>query len=351
MPTLTWRARATTAAALGLVLLVAACGDNGTETSAPTTTAATAAGGVTTTAAADQPIPEGRGIVTTNPDGTRTVRSAYGTATVPAEPKRIVSVIGDIDFEAMLALGVKPVGAGTQGGTTASGFAPHLAGKTDGVERLAWADGAPVEAIAKLRPDLIFAPSAKTADSLKGIAPVVPRGSWEGTQWKDDFRYVADVLGRRPAADRLLADHESKAAALQTRLQAVTAGKKVLSAQVAHDHAQVYVDADSSFSGAVLTELGLTLDEPAMRDDKDGIAVSFENLGQLDTDVLFWQVRQSDDGAPDRAGIDKLKGNPLFARLPAVAAGRFHEVANRPWYFPTILGASQILADVEKALL
>src|SRR5215207_3363314 len=58
-------------------------------------------------------LPEGRGVVTENADGTRTVTSSYGTALVPADPQRVVSVIGDIDFEAMLALGVVPVGAGT----------------------------------------------------------------------------------------------------------------------------------------------------------------------------------------------------------------------------------------------
>lgn len=32
-------------------------------------------------------------------------------------------------------------------------------------------------------------------------------------------------------------------------------------------------------------------------------------------------------------------------------AGRVHFVDNRPWYFPTILGAHVILDDVERALL
>jgi hypothetical protein len=37
--------------------------------------------------------------------------------------------------------------------------------------------------------------------------------------------------------------------------------------------------------------------------------------------------------------------------MQAVAGGGYFEVPNRPWYFPTILGAQQILTDVEKALL
>lgn len=69
-------------AALLSVVLVA-CGD-GDQTS-PT---AAAGGDVTSTTAPEpaKPAPEGRGTVGENADGTRTVTSAYGTATVRRSP-------------------------------------------------------------------------------------------------------------------------------------------------------------------------------------------------------------------------------------------------------------------------
>jgi iron complex transport system substrate-binding protein len=325
-------------AVLLAALLLAACG--GSE--APSSSGETPD---------EQALPEGRGLVTENPDGTRTVKSAYGTVNVPAEPQRVVSVIGDIDFETMLALGIKPVGAGTQGGSIESGFAPHLAGKIDGVQALAWADGAPIEAIAALKPDLIFVPNEESAKQLEKIAPVVSRGSWKGSEWKEDFLWVAEVLGRSDDAKKLLAGYEARAATMKSALASRVQGRTVLSPQVSYDHAQVYVDAEDTLSGAVLSELGMTLHETAMRDDEEGIAVSFEQLDQLGADYLFWQVRQADDGSVDTKGIDVLKSSPLFSRMPAVAGGGYFEVPNRPWYFPTILGAQQILTDVEKALL
>lgn len=325
-------------ASLLVVLLATACGGN----QAPTSSGSSA----------DAPaIPEGRGLVTENPNGTRTVTSAYGTATVPAEPQRIVSVIGDIDFESLLALGVTPVGAGTQGGNLESGFAPHLAGKTDGVQPLAWADGAPIEAIAALRPDLIFVPNEQTAGQLERVAPVVPRGSWAGTEWKEDFLYVAEVVGRSDDAKKLLSNYEDRARSIRERIASKVEGKTVLSPQVSFDHSQVYVDADDALSGAVLSELGMELHEVALRDEPDGIAVSFEQLDQLGADYLFWQIRQADDGSTDSKGVELVKSTPLFSRLPAVAGGGYFEVPNRPWYFPTILSAQQILTDVEHALL
>lgn len=266
---------------------------------------------VTTTtvaAKASKPAPEGCGVVTENPDGTRTVESAYGTAVVPAEPRRIVSVLGYIDFETMLALGVTPVGAGTQGGNAASGFAPHLAGRTDGIQALAWADGAPVEAIAALRPDLIFAPDEDWAKLVGAIAPTVPAGAAEGRRWKNDFRYIAEVLGRRDQAERLLADYEAKAKALAGQLRAAVGDRTVASAQVAFDHSQVYVDHKDAFSSAVLGELGLTLAPVVTGATKAPIALSFEQLPSLDAAIVFWQVRQRDeDGGRDVAGFQTVK--------------------------------------------
>jgi len=329
-----------------VAFMAAACGDDGDATfDAQADTGAT-----TTVQVAD--VPEGRGVVTENEDGTRTVSSAWGTVTVPAEPKRIVSVLGYIDFESMVALGVTPLAAGTQGGTVQSGFAPHLDGLTEGVQPLPWVGGAPAEAIAALEPDLIFAPDAESAELLADIAPTVPAGAVvEG--WKDDFRYIAAVLGRDEEGARLLEEYEADAAQLRDRLAPVLAGRTVASPQVAYDHTQVYVDGRDAFSSEVLTELGVML-APMVTEAATGenVAVSLERLPEIDADILFWQVRQRDkDGRRDIAGLDLVKKSPLWNRIPAVAAGTVFEVDNRPWYFSTILAARRMLDDVEQALL
>jgi iron complex transport system substrate-binding protein len=333
---------------------LASCGGDGKPAPAanPATATVTAQATTPSTATAVKP-PEGRGTVTPNADGTRTVTSAWGTVTVPAQPQRIVSVLGYIDFETMLALGVKPLAAGTQGGAVASRFAPHLAGRTDGIKPLPWADGAPAETIAALRPDLIFAPDEDSAKLLASIAPTVPGGAADAPQWKDDVRYIAAVLGRDADAARLIADYETRAASLRTRLTPVLAGKTVASPQVAFDHSQVYVDRPDSFSSVVLTELGFTLAPlVAKADAKKPLAISFERLPTIDADILFWQVRQRDEnGQRDEAGLRVAKGNPLWGKIPAVAIGSVFEVDNRPWYFATILAAQHMLDDVERSLL
>ncbi len=338
--------RLTICAFLLSALVLAGCGDS------PPVRSGSASPTTARPVALPPDLPEGRGVVTENVDGTRTVSSAWGTAVVPARPERVVSVLGYIDFETMLALGVTPVGAGTQGGTVASGFAPHLEGRTDGVVPLAWADGAPVEAIAALDPDLIFATDKESADLLAEIAPTVPAGAADGQEWKDDAHFIAAVLGLDDEADGLIRSHEDAAAELGARLGPVIAGRTVASPQVASDHTQVYVDPPSAFSSAVLTEVGFTLAPLVTESTEDEIAVSFERLPEIDADILFWQVRQRDeDGTRDAAGFEAATDSPLWGRVPAVEAGAVYQVDNRPWYFPTILAAEQMLTDIEGALL
>ena len=330
---------------VGVVLACALAACGGAPEAAPT---ATPEAPPTATPGAS---PEGRGVVTANADGTRTVVSEFGEAVVPAQPQRVVSVIGDIDLETMLALGVVPAGAGTQGGTIESGFAPHLPELVAEVEPLPWVDGVPFEQIAALDPDLVFTNDVETADTLSELAPVVPRGYWWGPEWKEDARYVGAVLGLQEETAALLAAFEDRAAALREELAGAVGDVTVLSAQVSHDHANVLVDPSDAFSSAVLAELGLTLAPLATPNDGEHLAVSYEQLEQLDADILFWQVRQAENGSPDVEGLEVLRGNPLYDSIPAVATGEVHEVANRPWYFPTILGAERILDDVEAALL
>jgi iron complex transport system substrate-binding protein len=295
-------------------------------------------------------LPEGLGLVAEEIDGTRTVTSAWGTVTVPTTPKRIVSVVGDIDFEAMLAVGVTPIAAGTPHGRLDEPFAPHVAGLADGVKPLAWADGVTVEAIAKLRPDLIFAPDKATADRLSAIAPAVPRGSWVGADWKQNFRYIAAVIGQADVAAEQLAAWEHRAVEVRASIADRMEGRTVASPKLTDDPADVRVDPPDAFSSAVLHELGLELARVVLNADEDTQGVPIQQLDGLDADVLFWQVRR-DAGVVVNAGtLPAAKNSPVWASLPAVRTESVYEVDERPWALPTLLGAERILDDVERAL-
>ena len=340
-----------TVASVAASLLVAGCGAGENEAGSRPDQGSSTAEKPEGIPAKPYKVIEGRASVTENADGTRTVTSSWGAATVPAEPKRIVTILGYVDFETMLALGVTPVGAGTQGGTEASGFAPHLEELTEGIEPLDWSQGAPVEKILALEPDLIFAPDEDSYNAVKDFAPTVPAGAADDLTWKDDARYVGTVLGAADQAEQLIADYEARAADLKREISPVMAGRTVASPQVAFDHSQVYVAGTNTFSSNVMEEVGLTL-APVLQGSDTDIELSFENLTDLDADVLFWQVRQQDkDGSRDTAALEVVENSPLWSKLTAVKADEVHRVDNRPWYFPTILSAQQMLTDIETAVL
>ena len=107
---------------------------------------------------------------------------------------------------------------------------------------------------------------------------------------------------------------------------------------------------ENAFSSIVMGEVGLKL-APVLKGSDATVELSLENLADLDADVLFWQVRQDDKGARDTAALAVVEKNPLWPTLPAVKTGEVHQVDNRPWYFPTILSAEQMLTDISSALL
>ncbi len=348
-----------------LALVLAACGGATSATTvaaeqASTTAAAAPSSSTTTTPASTttptttegttdlSQVPEGRAVVTDNGDETRTVEWAEGSAVVPASPERVVTVIGDIDLESLIALGMPPIASGTQDGTVEGGFAPHLAEQTAEVERLAWTDGVPYESIAALEPDLIF--SYGELDQLSQIAPAVPSGSWIGTEWREDFTYIAEVVGEADHAAEVLDEMQTRIDGVAASIADATEGLTAVSAQVAYDHSQVYLEPADSFASAVLSDLGLELGPLVEGTTGDLIPLSFERLDELQADIIFWQVRQGEGGLPDEEGVALVTESPLWETLPAVAADRVFFVENRPWYFPTILGVERIVDDVEAAL-
>ena len=142
-----------------------------------------------------------------------TVRHAYGSTTIDAEPQRVVT-LGWSDQDVALALGVVPVGAVaiTWGGNDQQSTPwfdealEELGGEQP--TRYSDADGAPVAEIAALQPDLVLATSSGITKAeyakLSKLAPVVafPDAPWT-TSWEDSLEMVGQALGRTETAERL----------------------------------------------------------------------------------------------------------------------------------------------------
>ena len=135
-----------------------------------------------------------------------TIKHVYGDTVISKVPTR-VATLGWSDQDFALALGVAPVGAVkvTWGGN-AKLSTPWYDAKLASLgasepTRYDDADGAPIEEIAKLTPDLILATNSGVTkeeyDKLSKIAPVVayPGEAW-GTPWQTSLYMVSKALGR-----------------------------------------------------------------------------------------------------------------------------------------------------------
>ncbi|KAB1659607.1 iron-siderophore ABC transporter substrate-binding protein [Pseudoclavibacter chungangensis] len=281
-----------------------------------------------------------------------TIESALGSATIEAEPQRVVT-IGWGSQDAALALGVVPVGMQDMSDNTSdgSGILPWdvepLGGAEPTLIDYSTAD-VPFEAIAELEPDLILAVNSgltqEDFDKLSGVAPTVayPGKPWL-TSWEDQVTIVGQALGKTDEAQALVQRTNDLIAQAKAD-HPEFAGKTVAfgSGTVA-DSFNEYLASDSRVQ--LLEQLGFTI-APSVPTEGEQFAVqvSLENLPSIDSDVLVaWYL--SDEVK------SQLESTPLFAQIPAVQRGGYVAftdpdmvyatsavtVLSLPWMFDTYL--------------
>ncbi|MEU0129978.1 iron-siderophore ABC transporter substrate-binding protein [Streptomyces sp. NPDC006289] len=156
-----------------------------------------------------------------------TVEHAFGSTEVGKAPQRVVSV-GYTDDQAMLALGVKPVGMVDQY-PNPTGTTPDINTQWPWVKDK-WGDTRPevvmsngdagpnYEKIAALRPDLIIAVYSEidraAYDKLSKIAPTVGRTKAEkepfSAPWQDNAVHIAKALGKQSQGTELVEGIQGK---------------------------------------------------------------------------------------------------------------------------------------------
>ena len=253
-----------------------------------------------------------------------TVEHKFGATTVPAEPKRIVSV-GLTEQDTILQLGFKPIAT-----TEWYGGQPHavwpwareLLGDAK-PEVLSAADGFPFEKIAALRPDLIIGTNSgmEKADyeKLSALAPTVapPKGGTDYfSRWDVQTVQIATALGREAEGRKLVKDIKdgyAKAAAEHPEF----AGKTATFSQNGFYDGLIYTYPEN-VNTEFLTYLGFEI-SPAVtalaKRPGEQVGISVERLDVLDADVALFATEKPGD-------VPALEKVPTFTRLDAVADHR-----------------------------
>jgi iron-siderophore transport system substrate-binding protein len=279
------------------------------------------------------------------------IKHKLGTATVKEQPKRVVA-LGEVDQDALLALGVRPVGMTELTGVQPDGLAPWSAPKLAGAKPKLLKigeSGFNLEEIAALKPDLILAAGDFTIDKeyakLSQLAPTTAyqTGPSEDT-WQQITKQVAQAVGKKAEGDKLVADVEAKIASVKTQHPALSGKEFAFTAVMPSGNIGV-MKSDTDISVKLLEQFGMTLPDTIAKLPGEGFAaeLSMEKVSTLDVDVLL--SHYNDDPATQK----KVEGNKLFADLGAVKRGSYVPLDLKsfwPLRTPTALAAPYVVDQV-----
>jgi iron complex transport system substrate-binding protein len=270
---------------------------------------------------------------------TRIVKHIMGETTVPTSPKRVV-VLTNEGTEAVLALGIKPVGAVKS--WTGNPWYEHIKKDMQDVQ-VVGDEGQPnLEAIAALKPDLILGNKMrqeKVYTQLSAIAPTVFTETLRG-EWKNNFTVYADALNKSTEGQKVIGDFNQRITDFKQK-----AGDK-LSTQVSivrfmPGKTRIYYS--QTFSGIILKELGFARPQSQT---KDAFAddVTKERIPEMDGDILFYFTYETGNGDASKAEKEWINDS-LWKNLSVVKNNKTFKVSDDIWNTAGGVIAANLLLD------
>ena len=281
-----------------------------------------------------------------------TITDASGQSVkVPGAAKKVVTLT-DHDLDATLALGVKPVGvaAGRSGQGSSGEPAPpaYLASKLSGVTVVTSGTEVLFEKIVGLGPDLILVGEGQNITEealgrLRQIAPTVVTNK-QADDWRASVKGVALALNKVETGNKILAEHDARAAALKTKLGS-KAGQTVSIVRW-NPQGPAFMLQDH-FASLVIRDAGLIRPPSQQKPGASPSLVSLEALDQLDADWMFLGTLTPEA----ETAMNNAKAMPVFQQLDVVKNNQVVGINGSVWTSRGgPLAAEMVLADVEKAL-
>jgi iron complex transport system substrate-binding protein len=255
-----------------------------------------------------------------------TLEHIYGTTTIPAQPKRVVSV-GWHEQDFLYALGVAPVGVTNWFGEYDYATWPwaEAARLAVGAEpSVVEADPTNLEWVLNQDPDLIIAIYLPMDEplyaELSKIAPVVttPAGfdMW-GVPWQDELRVIDQaVWGNTERSDAIIADIGARVEAARAAYPQIV-GKTA--SNVYYEPPNFTAWSSKDLGTRFLTDLGMVFpaELDAIADPDNRITISPENFAMLDLDAVVLPI---EGGVTD--GRKLIEDTALFQNSRMSREGR-----------------------------
>ncbi len=312
-----------------LTLLLAACGGannaNNAATNAPTNNATATAPAATDTPAADN---------------TRVIQHAMGETTLTGTPERVV-ILTNEGTEALLAVGVKPVGAVHS--WSGEPWYDHIKDEMQDVTVVGDELQPNLELIASLKPDLIIGNKVrqeKIYEQLNQIAPTVFAEDLMG-DWKINFKLYTQALNKEAEGEQAMAAFDQRVAEVKAKVGDKAATKVSV---VRFTAAQVRIYQKQTFSGVLLDQLGFARPESQ---DKDSFieVMSKETIPAMDGDVMFYFVSEDVGSNEGTKVAEEWMNDPLFKNLNVAKTNKVVKVDEAIWNTAGGYKAANLLLD------
>jgi len=265
---------------------------------------------------------------------TRSIEHARGTAEVPAQPQRVVT-LEPLELDTAVAVGITPVGAAVA--SNVAGIPAYL--DADDVTPVGTVPEPDLEAIAALDPDLILGTDARHSalfEQLDAIAPTVFIAT-QADPWRENAALIGEALGREDEVADLLAGVDDRCAELNERFGVDGETVQLLRPR---DETTISLYGPVSFAGSLLECVGFTIPD---RDWADGLQadLSPENILDAQADHVFVTA----------ADVTDLSAIPAAVSGNAAAFPDVTLVDTSTWVSGVgPRGAESVLDDIERYL-
>ncbi|PNZ79799.1 iron compound ABC transporter substrate-binding protein [Staphylococcus microti] len=282
------------------------------------------------------------------------VKHDGGTTKIEKEPKKVVAL--EYSFvDALVALGVKPVGIADDGDK--ANIIDPIRDKVGDYKSVGDRKQPNLEVISQLKPDLIIADSNRhkgNYEQLSKIAPTIllPSLDSDYKQNLEAFKTIGKALSKEDKADARLKEHKEKIEKYEKEIT-MDKDKKVLPAVISQSG--LLAHSDKSYVGQFLHELGFK--EALTKDVADQLPeylnapylnMNSEQLSDVNPERMFIMVNGEDD--PFYA---KMKEDKVWNDLDAVKNDRVHVVDRLTWAkFRGLISSEEIakeLAEISKS--
>ncbi|SCW77688.1 iron complex transport system substrate-binding protein [Paenibacillus tianmuensis] len=273
-------------------------------------------------------------------DGQRKVKHAMGESEVPANPQKVV-ILTNEGTEALLALGVKPIGAVQS--YTGNPWFDHIKADMEGVKVIGGEQQPNLELIASLKPDLIIGSKMrheKIYDQLKAIAPTVYSETLRG-EWKENFKLYAEALNKKAEGDKIIAAFDKRIEDFKQKAGSKLS-EKVAVVRFMGGKTRYYYG--NMFTGVIFKQIGIARSD-AKNDEKAFEDITKERLTELEAaDRVIYFTYETGDGKGTKQE-EEWMNDPLWKNLKVVKNNKVFKVDDVIWNTAGGVKAANLMLD------